>query len=216
MYIHSRKYHRRNRRMTALLSLILVMGIGLAGVKLLFKYQDLSHTTDTTINNSPVTLTGYINPYFMFKDSSQWVQDKSQSGPNEVNYYQYVNGTAERQLSVYINKTPTLTQLSSARVLPVSITNGDSLAAGNLSDNCGNSPQGNQRAVKEISFDGVTMVCDPNPNTFSVALAQPGGSYELHMTKSNVPVTLTILYKDFSGHPNAQNVINIANSFKLI
>ncbi|HET6863640.1 MAG TPA: hypothetical protein VFH37_00335 [Candidatus Saccharimonadales bacterium] len=216
MYIYSRKYHRRNRRLVGLVSTAFFLGLGLAGLQLFSKYQHLSRTTDTTINNTPVTTIGYINPYFMFKDSGKWVQDKSQTSPSEVVYYQYANGTAVRELSVYINKTPSAMQLSSSRVLPVSVINGDSINAGNLSDRCGTSQTANSRQVKEINFDGVNTVCDPNPNSFSVALAQPGGDYNLHMAKSNNPLTVVILYKDFSGHPDAQNIVNIANSFKLI
>lgn len=216
MYIYSRKYHRRNRRLVGLVSIVFFLGLGVAGMQVLSKYQHLSRTTDTTINNTPVTTIGYINPYFMFKDSGKWVQDKSQTSPNEVIYYQYDSGTAVRELSVYINKTPSAMQLSSTRVLPVSVVNGDSLNAGSLSANCGASQPAGSHQVKEINFDGVSTVCDPNPNSFSVALAQAGGDYNLHMTKSKNPFTVVILYKDFSGHPDAQNIVNIANSFKLI
>lgn len=216
MYIYSRKYRRHNRRLVGLLSSAFFLGLGFVGVQLLFKYSQFSHTTNTTINSSPVTTIGYINPYFMFKDSAKWVQDKSQTSPNEVSYYQYTAGTIVRQLSVYINKTPSAMQLSSTRVLPVTVINGDSLSAGSLSGNCGAGQPASSKQVKELSFDGVTTVCDPNPNTFSVALAQPGGDYHLHMSKSNNLLSIVILYKDFSGQPDAGNVITIANSFKLI
>ncbi|HET7827665.1 MAG TPA: hypothetical protein VFK97_02250 [Candidatus Saccharimonadales bacterium] len=215
IYIHSRKYRRRSRG-TALLGSVLAMSMAIAGLQLAAKYQSLSQPADATIHNAPVTMVGYINPYFMFKDSSKWLEDKAQTSPNEVSYYQYVNGTAVRQLSVYIDKQPTATQLASARVLPVQILGGDSLSAGSLSTNCGNARSARPQKVEQISFDNVTMVCDPSTAVFSVVLAKPGGSYELPMSKSNTPETVVILYKDFSGHPDAQNIINIANSFKLI
>jgi hypothetical protein len=216
IYIHSRKYRSRNRRLAALVGLDFVLSLAIVSVKLYFRYQNIHQTTYSTINNSAVPLTGYINPYFMFKDSSKWVQDKAMSGPDEVVYYQYVDGTAVRQLSVYINKTPTPTQLSSTRVLPVQVLNGDSLAAGSLSSSCGAGQAQTKRGVKEISFNGVTMVCDPSPSAYSVVFAEQSGSYELHMSRSKTPEKFIILYKDFSGHPDAQNIINIANSFKVI
>lgn len=215
MYIHSRRYHRRNRRLVAFVSLAFVATMLIAGFNLNSRYQHLNKTTYSTIDNSAPSLTGYINPYFMFKDSSKWVEDKTMTSAQEVVYYQYVNGEAVRQLSVYINKVPTATQLASTRVLPVKVLNGDSLQAGSLTGICGTGSK-MQQNVKEVSFGGATIVCDPSTTDYSVTFAESGGSYELHMTQSHKPATFIILYKDFSGHPDAQTVINIANSFKVI
>lgn len=216
MYIHSRKYHRRNRRLAGFVGIAFVASLIIVGANLYSRYQHLNQTTYSTINNTAPTLTGYINPYFMFKDSNKWVQDKSQTNASEVVYYQYVNGEAVRQLAVYINKVPTPTQLSSTRVLPVKVVNGDSLQAGSLSADCSDGIPKTQQSVKEVNFAGITMVCDPAATDYSVVLGEQGGSYELHMVKSKNPEQLIILYKDFSGRPDAQTIINIANSFKVI
>lgn len=216
MYIHTRKYHRRNRRLAGFVGMALVISLIIVGVNLYSRYEHLNRTSYSTINNTAVPLTGYINPYFMFKDSAKWVQDKSQANASEVVYYQYVNGEAIRQLAVYINKVPTATQLASTRVLPVKVFNGDSLQAGSLSGNCDQGNTKMQQSVKEVSFAGITMVCDPSSTDYSVVLGEQGGSYELHMVKSKNPQQLIVLYKDFSGHPDAQTIINIANSFKVI
>jgi hypothetical protein len=216
IYVHSKKYNRRNARLVKLLAAGLVLFLVFAGVKLYFQYNRVNQTDQSVVDNPKLVLTGYINPYFMFKDTGKWVQSKADSSANKVVYYLYKDGAVSKQLAVYINKSPITSEIAANHALPVKVVNGDSLAAGNLSKSCSSQLAANQRGVREVTINGTTIICDPNNDTYSVILAQTGGTYQIKLTKSKTSTNFIIVYQDFSGRPDPQTIINIANSFKAI
>lgn len=215
LYIHSRKYHRYNRRLVTFIGLCLILCFGIVAIKIYFRYTGLAQADQTQISNNETALTGYISPYFMFKDSAKWIRDTADSTTNMVVYNQYVGGQPNRQLIVYINQTPGSTVLASTRLLTVKVVGG-SLSAGSLSQPCSKLLAPGQKAVQEVTISGISMSCDPNPQDYSVILTTAGGNYQLKMSASKNTNNFIILYKDSSGHPDPNEVINIANSFKAI
>ncbi len=216
IYIHSRKYRKRNTKIIAALSLCLLLVAAIAGQKIYNQYIQLSNTPQTSLNNSSTTVTGYINPYFLFKDTGKWARDSTNSTVNKLIYYQYQNGVVAKQLSVYINKQPTPIELAANRVLPVRVVNGDTLMAGSVSGSCSALQPSGTTGVKEVTFNGIMMLCDPNNKNFSIILGQTGGDYKLTMTKSKLSQTFIVVYQDYSKSPDANDIVNIANSFKVI
>lgn len=60
------------------------------------------------------------------------------------------------------------------------------------------------------------MLCDPNNNGYAVVLGQPGGDYHIKMAKAKVAKTVVVVYRDYTDQPDANAVVKIANSFKVI
>ena len=215
VYVHTARYGKRNKRLIALLLLVLLLGGYFVGNRVYAQYRRVNQSPDSQISQPPAPLLGYITPYFLFKDTGKWLEDKANSTANRIIFEQYQAGTAARQLEVYVNQIPPPTLLATTRVLPVKVA-GDSLVPGNLSGACGAALPAKQRTIAEISLAGSQMVCDPNASNFSVIMAQAGGNYQLKMVGSKIPESFVVIYRDYAASPDPNTVINIANSFRAV
>jgi hypothetical protein len=216
IYFHNQKLKSGRKKLVIAASLSLIIFLAATSSVLLRHYKELSSAPQTTITSSAKTLTGYINPYFIFKDTDKWVQSKADSTNNRIVYYQYKDGVIAQQLTVFIDTNPSTIDLAANRVLPVRVVNGDGLSAGSLSPPCSSVSGDNQVGVKQVTISGASILCDVSTNGYSVVLAQQGSDYHLKLIKSKVPRNFIVVYRDYTDQPNTKSIINIANSFRAI
>lgn len=158
----------------------------------------------------------FTNDYFQFQDTGTWIIDKNNSTPNKLTYHKFRKNQLEHEMVIYINQVPIPLYLAAPRVLPVRIINNNSFQATNISNPCVSAYAKDELLkVKELSFAGTTMLCDPGSAQYLVVLAEINGDYRLKLKRPNGSlIQFVITYKDNGLTSQPDSLINIAGSFQ--
>jgi hypothetical protein len=178
-------------------------------------------------NNHPVsrletrTIGGsasYKTNFFQFRDSGKWSLNDKESTANKFVYYKYHGLETLRQLVIYVNQTPPPLELAATRVLPTHIINGQTLDPVNVSPTCtGAYSAGQLHQVKEVTFSGTTILCNPDSPRYVVVVGEVGGNYRLKLLRGDKSsADYVIIYRDLTLDPGPDTLKNIVSSFQAI
>jgi hypothetical protein len=181
----------------------------------------LTPKTPTTVKSVAFDTKFFSSPYFRFTDSGSWELIKSQSTNNKFVFQKFLPNSSlvQHQLIIYINSTPPPLELSSSRVLPVSINDEiNGFKPAGVSDHCGKLYGANElHKVQLRQISGTTMLCDPDQGQVRVILAKTGGDYNLKLKRSDGSfANYIIIYQNQKLDPDTTTVEQIASSFQSI
>ncbi len=215
--LHHKHLRRLKRRLLLTVACVLAVG-AIAGGILYNNYaanrRDPAPTSRAIHSPGVAPTHTYRTAAFQFQDTATWVLSPG-STPNEYTFGEYDGKLIEHLLVVYVNQTPDELDLATARVLPVDIVNGTSLAPTTVSDPCSTAygPHDLQQ-VRQLSFDQTSFLCDPEMVQYAVIVGQIGGTTTLNLTRSDGSTAhYIIIYKDVTVNPTPQPMLNALKSF---
>ncbi|HEX5448294.1 MAG TPA: hypothetical protein VFW90_03805 [Candidatus Saccharimonadales bacterium] len=209
-------WYRRHFKLVTVL--VVALGAGAYVYFLALGNQNAVTASNSQALHSSTPTRTVTSRYFQFKDSAVWKLNKSDSAPGMYIYEVQQKGSLIRRLTVYVNRLPVSLGLAANRVLPVSVTDGSTLQPTAISDPCSKTyTTGAPKSVKEITYNKVLMLCDPDPAQYSVIVGVSGGSYQLKMKRPDGQTAqFVITYQDFEIQPDSASLLNIVKSFTAL
>ncbi|OGL30582.1 hypothetical protein A3F37_01795 [Candidatus Saccharibacteria bacterium RIFCSPHIGHO2_12_FULL_41_12] len=212
---HQKKFLRRT---SWFLIFVIVCIVGFAGYAYIDNLNESSANTEekTTSGASAgyfAPAVGIIrSPYFQFQANKSWAQATSDSTGNKFVYRSLRDSLIERELTIYVNGSPSL---SATRVLPVNLKGTAEFLPQAVSDHCGKTFPTKQQSIQSVTLDRVNFNCQPDSTAYTVFVGLVGGSTQIALTRPNGQKAMyTIYYSDVTATPSVSHLSEIISTFQ--
>lgn len=219
--ISPHKKHRFLKRLSVLILAIFILAGLMAGLFLFDSYlQDRNNTPDKTTTRQTTAFYDikeqiYQTRYFQFQTKGSWKAIPGESSGSKYLYRNLSDSLIEEELVVYVNNLPS--NLAGTRVLPVSLAPAkNNFEADMVSEHCIKALGGlSSSADKEVSLEGVNMLCDSDSTMYEVLVGLKGGGTKLTLNRpDNTQAAYSIFYRNVKATPSPEQLYQIITSFQ--
>lgn len=221
-YYHQLNYAQRKKfvRKVGLLAGIIVLITAAVVAIILIDYKRAPSLNSKESATSGVSTSTYEprvqifrTAYFQFQASTSWSQVLPESANDKFVYRSKRGNLIEQELVIYVNRESDARPV--ARVLPVSLKENSELLAGKVSEQCGKKVKATSQPTIPTVIDRVSFNCSPNYEGFNVLVGLVDGSPKLALKRPDGnTATYIIFYSNVTASPDAQQLIDIVNTFQ--
>jgi hypothetical protein len=181
----------------------------------------VSSSSKSNVQSANINI--FQTPYFRFQANDTWreVNDEFSNPVDEYIYRSIDDGLIKHELwiSVSSEKKFNIQKHYPTRVVPVRIEQDGRLSQiGGVSDRCFEAlPEGDtNQDPRVLTQKGVTYFCHPNSTAYNVTVGVPGDTNLLKFESTNGDVVpITIIYKNVTAYPEARQLEQILNTFRI-
>lgn len=221
-YHHQIDHHKRKKfvKRTFIVVSLIILAVIIAVVIIvvdLFRQQGVDQEATTKPVNTGFFAPGidiFTTPYFQFQAKQEWAAVPDESGSDKFVYRSFNGKLVEHDLTIYINKAPS--ELSGTYVMPVKFKNNSrEITTSLVSSHCKKAVGGDRLSEKQVTFSGVSFLCDVDNPQYIVLAGQKSGSPRLDMTRPDGSrQTYFIVYRNVTAKPESSQFVDILNTFQ--
>jgi len=198
------------------LLLVILAGAVIKVDSLLNKEKNTPDATTSSITTSYFAPSTQIfrTKYFQFQTNKNWSESPADSSDHKFVYRSMRNNLIEHELDVYVQQIPA--NLSATMLMPITTTNGNQeIVPGTVSKHCREKAGAMTAADKIVNFSGIDMLCDVDNTQYKVIVGKKGEGTKITLTRPNKEkLQYTIYYMNVTAKPEAQQLVEILNSFQ--
>jgi len=214
-YHHQRRHLKRLKRVGVIFAcLLLLASIAIVTDILISRHNQPRPVSqsDILIQQSPINI--FRTGYFQFQASPAWAAIANASSANMFVYRKLDQDLIQQELDIYVNQPPAI--LNATYVEPVLASTDGVLHAQGVSQHCKNAqPSWARLEPTVVTYQKVTFTCVPDGTDYTVVAGEVGGTPNIKLRRpDNSLATYTLVFKDVTVLPSADQFTQILNSFE--